>query len=125
MFTQLKDGSALGVDPVTGEVFSSANYLTATNATDVLLISAGGFQVPSSRLQSHGLGHWSVTHSPDVCRLTFLGRTNGHAALLVTANTEVTFILQATDNLANAQWGPIATNRTSGGMATVVDPQAT
>ena len=123
VFTNLTSDSALQVDTVSGAVLDSTNLLTATNATDTLLLSATGWLIPTTPLESHGLGYWTVTRvavGTPVLSLTFLGLTNGQAQLQVSASPDMAFTVQASTDFA--QWTPILTSQTSVGVAIVADP---
>jgi len=121
-FTNLVAGSCLAVDPVTGGVVASTNSITATNATDTLLLSDSGYFIPSSPLQPRGRGKWNVTHVADQLplQITFLGFTNGQAQLKVACPADISFILEASADLS--QWQPVLTNQVVGGVCTVTDP---
>jgi hypothetical protein len=124
VFNNVTADSALDVDPLTGVVLlNTTNSITATNSTDTLLLSAIGYFVPTSRLQSRGKGTWKVTHMSDLQsppRIIFIGFTNGQPLLRVTATADVRFAIQESTNFI--QWTSIVTNQIVGGVSTVIDP---
>jgi hypothetical protein len=122
-FTSLTPDSAMSVDPVSGAVLASSHSLTATNATDTLLMSSSGYFIPTSQLQTRGKGRWNVMHiadNPPAPSLSFLGFTNGQPQLVVSYAANGTFVLESSADLR--QWQPIATNQLVGGVSLVTDP---
>ncbi|MCX6924847.1 MAG: hypothetical protein NT154_16795 [Verrucomicrobia bacterium] len=95
-FTTLSADSSLRVDPTSGALLISTNSLTATNGTDTLLLSATGFFIPTSRLQSRGKGIWKVTRLPGLppqLQISFLGFADGHTQLQVTSTADMAFAI--------------------------------
>ena len=122
IMTQLTADSALGVDPATGNVVDSAHSMILTNAQDTVLLSAVGYFIPTSRLQSRGKGNWQVTHyatDPAPFRMTFLSYSRSQVILQVTASPDVPFTLEASADLVH--WVPVMTSQTIGGTCKVSD----
>jgi len=123
VFTNLLPGSALAVDPVTGQVLASGNSLTAANPTYTLLMSDSGYSISNSLPQVYGSGIWRVSYvagSSPQPRLTFLGFASGQPQLLVTRTVDGTVVIEVSADLGS--WQPLVTNQIVSGVSLVTDP---